>query len=69
MSENPSPAFGEEMKKIKNRDSIKHRTNELADEGGTGSRTALRQPSQKRSGEGETGSLGLADTHHCIENG
>ena len=66
MSENPSPAFWEEMKKIKNRDPIKHHTNELADEAGTGSRAALRQTSQQRHGEGGTGSLGLADANHCI---
>lgn len=37
MSENSSPTFWEEMKKIKNRDSIKHDTNELI--GGTGTRS------------------------------
>lgn len=37
MSENSSPTFWEEMKKIKNRDSIKHDTNELI--AGTGTRS------------------------------
>ena len=35
MSENSSPTFWEEMKKIKNRGSIKYDTNELIEEPGT----------------------------------
>ena len=39
MSENSSSTFLEEMKKIKNRDSIKHDTNELIEETETDSQT------------------------------
>ena len=72
MSENSSSTFLEEMKKIKNRDSIKHDTNELIEETETDSqtqRTDLWLPRGSGVGEGWIGSLGLADANYYIENG